>query len=249
MSSDHHSEKDSAQASERILVLATGNPDKVKELNELLEGKGWTVRSLPEIAGDAEIEENGATLDENAEIKARFAWEKTGLPALADDTGLEVDALGGMPGVWSARYAGPSADALKNRRKLLDELRHVTEPARRSARFRTVLVYIGPEQMVSHSESHIGGGGITPDADTDTDTDTGADADIDRPGMETITRKYEGMCEGRIITEERGGAGFGYDPLFVPEGCDETFAEMDPVEKNRISHRGRALQKFLQDMS
>lgn len=168
-----------------------------------------------ELAGDVDIEETGNTLHENAEIKARFAWEKTGLPALADDTGLEVDALAGRPGVHSARYAGPGADALQNRRKLLDELRHAADPAARTARFRTVLVYIGPPQS-----------GGPPD-----------------------TRTYEGICEGRIITGERGSAGFGYDPLFLPNGFDETFAEMDAAEKNRISHRGRALRKFLADMS
>ena len=180
-----------------------------------MKGKGWRVRSLKEVAGDVDVEESGDTLDENAKIKARFAWEKTGLPALADDTGLEVDVLAGRPGVHSARYAGPAADALQNRRKLLDELRHVTDTAARTARFRTVLVYVGPLQA-------------------------GGSADI---------RTYEGICKGRIISVERGGAGFGYDPLFLPDGYNETFAEMDAAEKNRISHRGQALRKFLADMS
>ncbi|MGM0738862.1 MAG: RdgB/HAM1 family non-canonical purine NTP pyrophosphatase [Bacteroidota bacterium] len=203
--------KASQDEQQRTLVLATGNPAKVRELNELFQGRGWRVRSLKEVAGDVDIEESGDTLEENAEIKARFAYEKTGLPALADDTGLEVDALGGRPGVRSARYAGPAADARQNRKKLLEELQAVTDPDRRSARFRTVLVYIG------HAP--------------------------------TERYRYIGTCEGRILTEERGSGGFGYDPLFVPDGYEETFAEMDPVEKNRISHRGRALQKFLADMS
>ena len=221
-------------SSDKILVLATGNPDKVKELNELLEGKGLEVQSLKELAGDVDIEETGSSLDENAEIKARFAWEKTGLPALADDTGLEVDALAGRPGVHSARYAGPAADALQNRRKLLDELRHITDPAARAARFRTVLVYIGPAQS-----------GLAQASDT-----PGSPATAHQPptGGSPEIRIFEGICEGRIITAERGSTGFGYDPLFLPDGYDETFAEMDTAEKNRISHRGRALRKFLADM-
>lgn len=203
--------KASQDEQQRTLVLATGNPAKVRELNELFQGRGWRVRSLKEVAGDVVIEESGDTLEANAEIKARFACEQTGLPALADDTGLEVDALGGRPGVRSARYAGPAADARQNRKKLLEELQSVKEPSRRSARFRTILVYIG------HGPSE--------------------------------RYQYDGVCEGRILKEERGSGGFGYDPLFVPDGYNETFAEMDPVEKNRISHRGRALQKFLADMS
>ncbi len=214
---------------ERVLVLATGNPDKVKELDDLLAGKGWKVRSLEEVAGNVDIEETGETLEENAEIKARFVHEVTGLPAIADDTGLEVDALDGLPGVRSARYAGPASDARKNRIKLLDDLRLVADPTRRTARFRTVLVYIGPEKT-----------GMNIPAADGTDQNT---------SMRVGLRRYEGVCEGTIITEERGSGGFGYDPLFVPDGYDQTFAEMDAAEKNRISHRGRALQKFLDDMS
>lgn len=198
----------SSGQSEKLLVLATGNPGKVRELNELLEGEQWYVRSLKEVAGVFEIEETGTTLDENAEIKARFAWDKAGLPSLADDTGLEVNALNGRPGVYSARYGGPEADALQNRRKLLSDLKHITDPALRKARFRTVLIYFTGDGL----------------------------------------RSYEGVCEGTILCEEHGTGGFGYDPLFQPDGYKETFAEMNPVEKNKISHRGRALQKFLEDM-
>jgi XTP/dITP diphosphohydrolase len=216
---------------ERTLVLATGNPAKVRELNELLEGRGWKVRALSEFTDDTDVEENGATLAENAEIKARFAFETTGLPSLADDTGLEVDALDGRPGVHSARYAGPGANAKRNRSKLLEELANVTDPARRTARFRTVLIYIGPgerkggEQVVAGGQSGSSGS----------------------PGQHLQTRRFDGVCEGRILTEERGAGGFGYDPLFVPDGHQETFAEMDAALKNSISHRGRALQKFLED--
>lgn len=190
------------------LILATENPGKVKELQALLQAEGFQVRSLKEIAGEVTIRETGRTLEQNAEIKARFVWNQTGLPALADDTGLEVDALDGRPGVWSARYAGPDANDEKNRKKLLSELLHHTDPANRSARFRTVLCYI----------SGIG------------------------------IRYYEGICEGTILPEERGTGGFGYDPLFQPAGFRQSFAETDPAEKNRISHRGRALRAFLEDI-
>lgn len=194
---------------QKTLVLASGNPDKVREMEQLLAVTGYTVCSLHEIAGKVDIEETGLTLEENAEIKARFVYEKTGLPALADDTGLEVDALGGRPGVWSARYGGPSGDAASNRRKLLKELSGVTEASDRSARFRTVLIYMTEEGV----------------------------------------RRYDGVCQGRILDHERGSGGFGYDPLFLPDGYEQTFAEMEPELKNHISHRGRALRKFLEDMS
>ena len=195
---------------EKTLVLATGNPAKVRELNQLLEGRGWKVRALSEFTDDIDVEENGSTLAENAEIKARHAFEATGLPSLADDTGLEVDALSGRPGVHSARYASPQGGAEQNRRKLLEELGGISDPARRTARFRTTLVYIEAQNRI---------------------------------------HRFEGICEGRILTEERGDGGFGYDPLFVPEGHSETFAEMDSALKNSISHRGRALQKFLEEMA
>lgn len=190
------------------LILATANPDKVAELNRLLKDGGWHVLSLKEAAGEQKIEENGKTLEENAEIKARFVYEMTGIAALADDTGLEVDALGGRPGVYSARFGGPEENALLNRAKLLDEMRMFPKREKRTARFRTVLIY------------------------------------IDQKGV----RRYDGVCEGHILLEERGTGGFGYDPLFQPKGHKITFAEMDPVTKNRISHRGLALNKFLADM-
>ncbi len=200
--------KKPSNSEKRVLVLATGNPGKVKELNDLLSGSGWLVRSLKEVAGEVEIEESGRTLEENAAIKARFVWELTGIPALADDTGLEVDALDGRPGLYSARYAGPEADSASNRRKLITELQHITDPAGRSARFRTVLVYISGDDV----------------------------------------RHFEGVCTGTILAAERGSGGFGYDPVFRPDGYRQTFAELDPEVKNRISHRGRALQEFLKDV-
>lgn len=199
----------SEKTSKKTLVLATANQAKADELNRLLQSERWQVITFRQISGDADIEETGTTLDENAGIKAHFVRKKTGLPVLADDTGLEVDLLDGRPGVFSARFAGPDADDVENRKRLIRELSHTSDPARRTARFRTVLVY------------------------------------IDDHGV----RKYEGTCEGYILEEERGTGGFGYDPLFCPAGYDKTFAEMDPAEKNRISHRGKALRKFLKDLN
>ncbi|MEX0679776.1 MAG: RdgB/HAM1 family non-canonical purine NTP pyrophosphatase [Balneolales bacterium] len=192
----------------KILILATGNLAKIRELQALLEEVGWLVKSQKEMLGDIEVEENGITLEQNAEIKARFVWEQTGQPSLADDTGLEVDALDGRPGVRSARFAGLGADDRMNRRKLLQELKYITDPAKRTARFRTVLVYLTENGM----------------------------------------HRYEGICEGRILHEERGTGGFGYDPVFIPRGFQQSFAEMEPSKKNSISHRGKALRKWLADI-
>ena len=184
------------------LVLATRNPGKVAELDARLAPLGVDPVSAADLDAP-EVEEDADTLRGNAEKKARALWDHTGLPSLADDTGLEVDALGGAPGVWSARYAGPAADAEANRRKLLAELAGAPD---RAARFRTVLAY------------------------------------VDRRGV----RFFDGVCEGRIATEEAGAGGFGYDALFRPaDGDGRTFAEMATDEKNRISHRGRALDAFV----
>ncbi|TVQ73481.1 MAG: hypothetical protein EA363_03115 [Balneolaceae bacterium] len=284
---------------EKTLVLATGNPAKVRELNELLEGRAWKVRALSEFTDDIDIEETGSTLEENAEIKARFAFETTGLPSLADDTGLEVDALSGRPGVHSARYAGPQGGAEQNRKKLLEEMAGVTDPAQRTARFRTVLVYIGPDPDENASVRNAGSTAAhaTAQSSVKSATQTGVQAEDDHgdypgadhgddsgadhgdypgadhgdypgadhgddsgpsvktdqqrpiPNRKLKIRRFEGVCEGRIITGERGTGGFGYDPLFVPDGYEETFAEMDAALKNSISHRGRALQKFLGEMA
>ena len=185
------------------LVLATRNAGKVAELAARLDGLPVTIRPAADWADAPEVEEDAETLRGNAEKKARALHAHTGLPALADDTGLEVDALGGAPGVRSARYAGPDADDAANRARLRDALRGEAD---RSARFRTVLAY--------------------------------ADG--------TDVRFFDGVCEGTILPDERGAGGFGYDALFVPaDGDGRTFAEMDKAEKNRISHRGRALEAFV----
>ncbi|WP_420456651.1 RdgB/HAM1 family non-canonical purine NTP pyrophosphatase [Rubrivirga sp.] len=183
------------------LVLATRNLGKVAELRARLAGLGVDLVSAADLDAPA-IEEDADTLRGNAEKKARSLWAHAGLPSLADDTGLEVDALDGAPGVRSARFAGPDADDEANRRRLLADLAGAQG---RTARFRTVLVY------------------------------------IDEDG----TRTFDGVCEGLIATEEEGTGGFGYDSLFRPaDGDGRTFAQMTTAEKNRISHRGRALDAF-----
>lgn len=189
---------------DRTLVLASANPHKVEELRQLLNELGVTLRSSADYPDMHEVIEDRETLEGNAIKKATEVHEHAGLPAIADDTGLEVDALGGRPGVYSARYAGEEATYEDNVEKLLSELKEVA-PAHRTARFRTVIAF--------------------------------------RDGDHT--RTFEGVCEGKIIDEPRGEGGFGYDPVFVPEGFDETFAELSSKAKNEISHRGRAIQKIL----
>ncbi|MEM6326147.1 MAG: RdgB/HAM1 family non-canonical purine NTP pyrophosphatase [Bacteroidota bacterium] len=184
------------------LILATRNPGKVAELQSRLEGLGVDLLSATEVDGAPEVDEDRDTLRGNAEKKARALFDHTGRPSLADDTGLEVNALHGAPGVRSARFAGPDADDSANRAHLLSRLGEATD---RTARFRTVLAH------------------------------------VDATGVQF----FDGVCEGEILREETGTGGFGYDALFVPaDGEGRTFAEMDGDEKNRISHRGRALDAF-----
>jgi XTP/dITP diphosphohydrolase len=185
------------------LVLATANPDKAAEIRAVLLDAGLDVELVPRPADVPEVDETGATLEENARLKAVALCESTGLPAVADDTGLAVDALDGAPGVYSARYAGEDATYADNVEKLLGALTGVEVPAR-TARFSTVALAHWPD------------------------------------GREVAAI---GEVEGVISTEARGGAGFGYDPLFVPvEGDGRTFAEMSSEEKHRVSHRGRAFR-------
>ena len=185
------------------LVLATRNPGKVAELQARLGPLGVDLVSAADL-GAPEVVEDADTLRGNADKKARALARHTGLPALADDTGLEVDALGGAPGVYSARFAGPDADDVANRHKLIADLDGVAD---RAARFRTVLVF------------------------------------VDRDGQALA---FDGVCEGVITEGEVGDGGFGYDALFRPaDGDGRTFAQMSTAEKNRISHRGRALDAFV----
>ncbi|MCS6771715.1 MAG: RdgB/HAM1 family non-canonical purine NTP pyrophosphatase [Kiritimatiellae bacterium] len=183
------------------LVLATRNRHKADEICSILSlpsGSVFSALDLPELP---DVEEDGATLVENAIKKARTVAAASRLWALADDSGLEVDALGGAPGVFSAIYAGSPPDPEANNRKLLAALQGALN---RRARFRTVLALASPDGW----------------------TDT-----------------VEGIVEGSIAESPRGKHGFGYDPLFIPEGESRTFAEMRPEEKNRISHRARALEQ------
>ncbi|REL33091.1 RdgB/HAM1 family non-canonical purine NTP pyrophosphatase [Rhodohalobacter sp. SW132] len=187
-----------------VIFLASGNPHKIDELQQILRPMGIKLKSTLDYPDAEEVEEDQPDLDGNALKKARFWFTKTGLPSLADDTGLEVKALNGAPGVRSARYAGEKATYEQNVDKLLRELEGSHN---RSSQFRTVIAY------------------------------------IDAVGNENL---FEGICRGEIITERKGEKGFGYDPVFVPKGYDQTFAEISSEEKNRISHRGKAIQKFIQ---
>ena len=187
----------------KTLVLATHNIHKQTEMKFILSRLGVTVIGLDQFPEIKSIEETGTTLIENALIKARTVHELTGLPSLADDTGLEVDALNGAPGVYSARFAGENATFEDNVNKMLIALKGIPYDKRR-ARFRTVLAFVDSNSELSE----------------------------------------DGVIEGRIKNKARGKDGFGYDPIFQPESYDITFAEMTSEEKNRISHRARALEKM-----
>jgi XTP/dITP diphosphohydrolase len=185
------------------VVLATGNPGKLRELSALLAPSGLDIVPQSDYSVP-EADETGHSFVENAILKARNAASHTGLPAIADDSGIEVDALGGAPGIYSARYAGPHGDAGANNAKLLDALRNVPD-GQRTARFRCVMVYL-------------------------------RSADDPSPII------AEGSWEGRILDEPQGDHGFGYDPVFYVPSHDCSAAELDPAEKNRLSHRAQALE-------
>lgn len=197
----------------RSLLIATRNPGKLREITSILHGCGWSFDSLREFENVDDAEENGQTYAENAIAKARFYAMATGLCALADDSGLEVAALGGGPGVLSARYAGENASDADRHEFLLTELLKITDPDRR-ARFVCVVAIVNAAGKVLNVA--------------------------------------EGTCEGTITFSPRGAGGFGYDPLFIPDGYSQTFAELSEEIKNRISHRARALihtKTFLQSCS
>ncbi len=191
------------------IVLATGNTGKVKELNALVSHLPIELLSLDDLPDRPEVVEDGVTFEDNARKKARALAQATGLTALADDSGLCVDALGGRPGVRSARYGGPDATDEDRCRLLLDELLHVPDE-QRTARFVCALALVDPD------------------------------------GHE---RLFRGVAEGRIIRELRGSSGFGYDPVFLHEESGLTFAELDPVAKSRVSHRGQALRTLVADLT
>ncbi len=184
------------------LVIATKNKGKKREIETLLATLPVEIFSLTDFPEVPDVVEDADTLEGNAAKKALASLAYFNMPALADDTGLEVDALDGRPGVYSARYAGEDGNAVANRALLCKELKDKTN---RTARFRTVVAYAGGESV----------------------------------------HYFEGVREGRILDHEVGTGGFGYDPLFVPDGYEQTFAEMSPALKNSISHRGQALNRFV----
>lgn len=188
------------------LVLASSNPGKLREINALLEGLGMTV--LPQSDFDVpDADETGLSFVENAILKARHAAQLTGLPAIADDSGLEVDALNGAPGIYSARFSGAGASDADNLQKLLTEMEDVPE-AQRTARFQCLMVYM------EHA-------------------------------ADPTPLICQGTWEGRILLAPQGENGFGYDPVFWVPGEQCASAELAPAVKNRLSHRGQALQKLL----
>ena len=185
----------------RKLVFATNNAHKLDEIRAIL-GDEIEIVSLADIGCHTDIPETADTLEGNALQKARYVYEHYHCDCFADDTGLEVEALDGAPGVHTARYAYPDRhDPEANTRKLLDALK---EKSSRRAQFRTVIA------LILNGEEHL----------------------------------FDGRVEGSIATEKRGTEGFGYDPLFIPEGSTKTYAEMTPAEKNALSHRGRAVRKL-----
>lgn len=185
----------------KTLVFATNNAHKAREIGQIL-GPDFEVKTLKDIGCHEDIPETADTLEGNARLKARFVKEKFGFDCFSEDTGLEVAALGGAPGVHTARYAGEQKNPDDNMALLLQNL---AEGAERGAQFRTVICLI----------------------------------------FNGIEHLFEGVCPGQIATEKRGAAGFGYDPIFVPECFDTTFAEMGDAVKNQISHRAKATEQLL----
>ncbi len=189
----------------KTLIFATGNVGKIAEVNEILRGVNlgeWRVRSMREIGQTEDLPETQPTIKGNAQQKAHFLYEKFKCDCFSEDTGLEIDALNGEPGVKTARYAGEGKNTQDNINLVLQKLDNQTN---RKARFRTVITLI------------LGG----------------------------VAHNFEGVCEGEIRQTCEGEGGFGYDPIFQPEGYNITFAEMNSIEKNKISHRGKAVAQLL----
>ncbi|MBO7477653.1 MAG: RdgB/HAM1 family non-canonical purine NTP pyrophosphatase [Salinivirgaceae bacterium] len=185
----------------RELIFATHNQHKSEEVARMI-GDLYNVKDLSQTGIDEDIPETGNTLEANARQKALYVYDRLGASVFADDTGLEVEALGGQPGVITARYAGPECDSVKNMQKLLAELENEDN---RRAQFRTVIcLKIGESEYL-----------------------------------------FEGVVKGTITRKFSGKEGFGYDPIFMPDGYNQTFAEMSMEEKNKISHRGRAVEKLV----
>lgn len=183
------------------LVFATNNAHKAREIGQIL-GPSFEVKTLKDIGCHEDIPETADTLEGNARLKAQFVKDRFGFDCFSEDTGLEVAALSGAPGVHTARYAGEQKNPDDNMALLLQNL---TDETDRWAQFRTVIC------LIFKGEEHL----------------------------------FEGICPGQIAREKRGTAGFGYDPVFVPDGFETTFAEMGDAVKNQISHRAKATQKLL----
>lgn len=181
------------------IIFATNNAHKLAEVQAMV-GETFKLVSLKDIGFEGEIPETGATLEANAEQKARYIFDRYMRPVFADDSGLEIDALKGLPGVDSAHYSG-SRDAIQNMQKVLNELK---DASKRSAKFRTVIAF------------------------------------VERDNLEL----FQGEIKGRMAKDMSGAKGFGYDPIFIPEGSQLTFAEMGDEAKSKISHRIRAFEKF-----
>lgn len=190
------------------LILASGNQGKLREFSQMLAPLGWDVQAQG-LHGVPDIEETGLSFVENAILKARNACKHTGLAALADDSGIEVDALNGEPGIYSARFSGPGANDASNNAELLQRLQGIDQ---RSARYHCVLVFM-------------------------------------RHAKDPVPLICHASWEGKILTAPQGEGGFGYDPLFWLDDLQCTAAQLDPAIKNRISHRGLALQQLLQALS
>lgn len=189
------------------ILFATGNAHKLEEVRKVLAHLPYDIISLKDLGIDYDIPETGDTLEENATIKSAFLAERyPDFHIISEDTGLEIDALDGAPGVITARYGGPEKDAQQNMDKVLGELKNATN---RSAQFRAIV-------------SHI------------------------YQGIET---QHEGIVKGRIALEQSGKDGFGYDPIFIPEGHEETFADLGDDIKIKMSHRARAIEKFVASLS
>lgn len=185
------------------LVFATNNLHKLEEIKAMLDTNKIELMSLADIDCTDEIPETGATLEANASQKSEYIHKRYSINCFADDTGLEIEALNGEPGVYSARYAGTEKDAEANMNKVLAKMKSATN---RKARFRTVI------SLIIDNHEH----------------------------------QFEGVVDGIILEQKSGQKGFGYDPIFKPDGFDKSFAEMDADSKNKISHRGRAVNKLIE---
>lgn len=212
----------------RTLVFATANRNKLIEAEGVL-GEGFNIVLPADLGYTDDVPETHLTIRENGIEKAQFIWDLFGRDCFADDTGLEVDALNGAPGVFSARYAGEPKNPVENVKKLLRELEGVPFE-KRTARFRCVVAL-----FESEDETYETAGADSP---TEKSGEAPTKAGLGKAGKLTV---FEGICEGHIALEPQGQLGFGYDPVFIPEGMEKTMAMLTLDEKNAISHRGKAM--------